>query len=95
VCAVHSGVIRDPVAVSIGSRGDTSFEKDLYDRLGAIVHTYDPTMLTPHRKGLAALPFLTFHDAGLSGRKYINTTRRVLPPQFRNATLLTVPRAPC
>jgi len=89
---VHSGVTQKPVTYSIGSRGDVSFESEMHARLDAAIHTLDPTLDKKQQARMRAISYLEFHNAGLSGEKYIEVTRAKFPPPFRNAVLLTVPQ---
>lgn len=91
LCLVHSGKTQEPMTFSIGSRGDVSFESEMSKRLNATIHTFDPTLDGPQQRRMRAIPYLSFHNAGLSGKDQIIPTRAKFPPQFRNAVLLTVP----
>lgn len=90
VCLLHSGVTQSPLTVSIGSNGDATFETELYNRLNAVIHTYDPTLTEAKQRYIDSLPFMTFHKAGLSGQNDIEATRKRYP-RLRDAVLLTVP----
>lgn len=92
VCLTHAGRIQNPVTISIGSKGDMSFESEMYHRLNATIHTFDPTLTKEQKQEMGSIPFLTFHDAGLSGKNEIKATLATFPRGLRNAVLLTAPQ---
>jgi len=57
-----------PVVVSVGSRGDSSFEADANANTGAIPHTFDPFLAPALDRAMKErVPYLHFHSIGLTG----------------------------
>lgn len=68
VCLAHLQRNKNPkTVVSVGSRGDTSFEAAVFRGLGARSHTLDFSLDPGVARQVASLPFITFHSVGLSG----------------------------
>lgn len=56
-----------PRVISIGSNGETSFEKAMHDRLNATPDVFDFSLTDQLREAMGAYDFLRFHNAGLVG----------------------------
>lgn len=90
MCRRYYGVgRREPTArvVSVGSKGDTSFEKDVQSRLLLRTHTFDPFLSRSAQLSVArARKFITFHKAGLTG----TTDALAARGAYGSARMLTV-----
>lgn len=76
VCAAHyTRKNRDPVVLSVGSNGDTSFEKFIYDTYGVRTSTVDFSLTRETAKKVSSLDFVKLYEVGLYGtdRFYIST----------------------
>lgn len=67
LCGVRALLEDRPCLVySLGSAGDTSFERDILNRTSCQVHTFDPTLSADTQKAMqAALPEMHFHAIGV------------------------------
>lgn len=69
-----------PVVVSVGSRGDSSFEADANANTGAIPHTFDPFLAPALDKAMKErVPYLHFHSIGLTGESNLADARQKTP----------------
>lgn len=71
VCLRHHNGTKPPVVVSIGSNGDTSFERDVWHTFGVPSHTFDFSLDEQTRQKVEALPFIKFYPKGLAGEEVI------------------------
>lgn len=60
MCLRHHNSTRTPVVVSIGSNGDTSFERDVFQTFAAVSHTFDFSLDAPTRARVEALPYIRY-----------------------------------
>lgn len=71
MCLRHHNGTSPPVVVSIGSNGDTSFERDVFHTFGVPSHTFDFSLNPETRQKVEALPFIRFYPKGLAGEEVI------------------------
>lgn len=69
---------------SIGSAGQISFEKAIFDRFNTVVDTFDPTLTSEKLQVLNSLPFMRFHEVGLTGSSNALQEMENMRAWFRN-----------
>lgn len=59
---------RPLVVYSVGSRDESSFEEAVRRLLGVRPHTMDPSLSPDKQEHLRSLPYIHFHNVGLTGK---------------------------
>lgn len=78
-----------PSVVSIGSRGDPSFEQDANHVLGSVADTFDPFIGPPAERFMRNLSYVQFHSMGLTGESEL-AANKAAHPNVQWATVATM-----
>jgi len=85
-CALSIAGVRHgggSTAVSVGCRGETSFESDMFTRLGMAPHTLDFPLGPAMQEKMRHKKFMKFYNLGLSGRDQLLQLQARVPAMQR------------